>query len=298
MKKIVALFMVLLVSVSLYAKGDLHIFDVENSKGGITPSKIADVLSKNGFTIALSSEMTTPFKKQFQTSDFKVFTLLTVVDKKFSQELVSKYPNAGIFIPMGVGIYQGNNEKVLHVSVLTSDAQAKIIGIKNNKILKSIESDVLKALTAALPDAKQKLSEDSLKESRNLITLYELKLDGTDWESAKQELDMNLQSAFSPHGFVMPASMDFDADVFLDDKVQNPFDFYETYSICKLPVIHTVAGTRPEAAAFAPCSLMVYKKKGENKIVLGFPAVYNWLSSARVQDKEAHDVLMGNQTAT
>jgi len=40
---------------------------------------------------------------------------------------------------------------------------------------------------------------------------------------------------------------------------------------------------------------MVYKKKGEDKVVIGFPAVYNWMSSAKVQDTEAKAVLMKAQ---
>ncbi|MMZ71833.1 hypothetical protein D1872_354640 [compost metagenome] len=40
---------------------------------------------------------------------------------------------------------------------------------------------------------------------------------------------------------------------------------------------------------------MVYKKKDEDKIVVGFPSVYNWLSSARVEDKAAKKELLKAQ---
>ncbi|OHD78756.1 MAG: hypothetical protein A2023_07005 [Sulfuricurvum sp. GWF2_44_89] len=76
---------------------------------------------------------------------------------------------------------------------------------------------------------------------------------------------------------------------------KSPFDFYDTYSICKLKVIYTVAKTRPEAAAFAPCTLMVYKKKDADEIVMGFPGVYNWMSSARVDNSEAKETLLQAQ---
>ena len=295
MKTIVALIAALLLSVSLQASGDLHLFDVENGDGAITPEKIEEAFSKNGFSIGLNSEMNTPFKKQFQKTDFKVFTLLTVYHKKLSQDLVKKYPHAGVFVPMGVGIYQRSNENTLHVSMLTSDAQAKIVGIDDKKIFKSIESDALKVLKSVLPNAKHRLSEDSLKENRDLVTIYELSLDGADWKDAKEELEMNLENGFNPYGFVMPSFLDFNDEMSKEGSVETPFDFYETYSICKLKVIYTVSKTRPEAAAFAPCTLMVYKKKDEDKIVLGFPGVYNWMSSARVEDKEAKATLLKAQ---
>lgn len=285
MKKIVRFIAVLFMSSALQAAGDLHLYEVDNTNGAITPKTIEDALHKNGFLTGISSEMTGPFKKQFQQSDFKIFTLLTVVSPKLDNQLVQKFPHAGVFIPMGVGIYQKNDEKTLHVSILTSQAQAKIIGIDNNVMLQEKEKLAMKALSEALPNAKQFESEDSLKEGRNLVTLYEIKLDGSNWKDAKSQLEMSLEGGFVPRGFVMAATMDYDADIFQDGA--NGYDFYESYSICKLPVIYTVAKSRPEAAAFAPCTTMIYKKKDENKIVIGFPSVYNWLSSAKVEDKDS-----------
>ena len=295
MKKIISIVIALFMGAALHAAGDMHIFDVENADGAITPQKIEEVFHKNGFLTGVRSEMTTPFKKQFQSSDFKVFTLLTVSHPKLDDALVKQFAHAGVFIPMGVGIYQNNNERTLHVSILTSDAEAKIIGIANNKILQEKENLAIKAIKEAMPNAKESLSEDSLKESRGLVTIYELKLDGAKWEDAKGQLEMGLEGGFVPRGFVMAASMDYDADIFQEDGKENPYDFYESYSICKLPVIYTVAKSRPEAAAFAPCTTMVYKKKNEDKIVIGFPAVYNWLSSAKVEDKEAKESLLKAQ---
>lgn len=295
MKKVVLVLIALFMSVSSYATGDLHLFDIDNKDGSLTPQTIEKAFVKNGFSIALNNDMTKPFEKQFQKSDFKIFTLMTVYEPKLGNKLIQMEAKAGVFIPMGVGIYQANGENSLHVSLLTSEAQAKIIGIPNNDILKKIETLALKSVREALPKAKEYLSEDSLKENRNLLTMYEYKLSGGDADSAKGEIKMNLEGNFAPHGFIMPSTMDFDADVFDNNDNANAFSFYETYSICKLPVIYTVAKSRPEAAAFAPCTLVVYKKKSDDKIMLGFPAVYNWLSSAKVEDKEAKATLLKAQ---
>ena len=294
MKKIIILVTAFICVVSLQAKGDLHLFSVDNKAGKITPTTIEEAFSKNGFSIGVNSEMNTPFKKQFQKTTFKIFTLLTVYHTKLSQDLVKEHPQSGVFVPMGVGIYQATNEDTLHVSVLTAEAQAKILGT-DTKILERIESETLKAIKAVMPKAKYTLSEDSLKESRALVTRYELDLDGEDWAEGKEELEMNLESGFEPLGFVMPGFIDYNEELTQEGSVESPYDFYDTYSICKLKVIYTVALTRPEASAFAPCTVMVYKKKDEDKIVMGFPAVYNWMSSAKVDNKDAHAVLMKAQ---
>ena len=294
MKKIVSLIVAIFSASVMYAQGDLHLYDVNNEKGSITPETIEKAFKDNGFKISVNSEMNVPFKKQFQKTKFKVFTLLTVYHAKMSQDLVKKHPDAGVFTPLGVGIYQGLNEDTLHVSTLTSEAQAKILGF-DDKLLKSIEKEVLKSIKQALGNAKHSYSEDSLKENRKLITKYEFDLDGEDSEEMKEELEMALENGFKPFGFVTPNYMDFNEEMSQDGKIETPFDIFVTYSICKLKVIYTVSQSRPEAAAFAPCTLMLYKKKGEDKIILGFPAVYNWMSSAKVEDKEANAVLLKAQ---
>jgi len=294
LKKIIAFTVALFCAVSLQAKGDLHLYEVSNKDGKITPLVIEEALTKGGFSVDLNSEMNGPFQKQFQKTTFSIFTLMTMHHPSLSVELVKQYPQAGAFTPMGVGIYQAKGEDSLHLSILTADAQAKILGT-DTKLLKQIESAVLKVMNTAFPKAKYTLSEDSLKESRSLITQFEMDLDGEDWEEMKEEFEMNLEAGFEPFGFVMPGYLDFNEEMTKEGSVESPYDFYTTYSICKLPVIYTVALSRPEASAFAPCTTMVYKKKDEDKIVVGFPAVYNWMSSAQVTDAESHKVLMKAQ---
>ncbi|MCK9473241.1 DUF302 domain-containing protein [Sulfurimonas sp.] len=289
MKKIVIFIVALVTASVVWAQGDLHIFDVDNKNGLITTEHIEEAFVKNGFGIGVNSNMIKPFMIQFKETEYKVFTLLTVYHEKLSFELLKKYPEAGVFLPMGVGIYQNKKEDTLHVSVLTSEAQEKILGF-SDAMIKEIEKEVLNVLNKALTGEKHRLSEDSLQESRDLVTKYELELEGEDVKVARENVILGLENGLSLYGFIVPSKLDVSGH--LDGSV---YDFYQTYSICKLPVIYTVSLTRPEAAAFAPCSLAIYKKKDEDKIVLAFPAVYNWLSSARVEDKDAKEVLLKAQ---
>ncbi len=41
-----------------------------------------------------------------------------------------------------------------------------------------------------------------------------------------------------------------------------------------------------EDGAFAPCSLYLEKKKGQNNMHVAFPSVYNWMSSMAIDNKE------------
>ncbi len=296
MKKIIVVLVALLSASLAFAQGDLHLFDVDNKAGNISSITIEKALKENGFDIGLRSEMNKPFKIQFKQTDFKSFTLLTVYHTKLSRELVLMYPQAGAITPMGVGIYQRLHDDTLHVSILTSQTQAKILGIKNNEILQAIESDLVKVLKVALPGANVRYSKDSLKEKRKLLTQYVLEMeDGDDPEETIEDLTMTLDGEFKTYGFIAAATADYNEVLTKGGSVESPYHFYRTYSICKLEVIYTVAKLRPEASAFAPCTTMIYQKKGSNDVVIGFPAVYNWMSSAIIDDKASQAVLLKAQ---
>jgi uncharacterized protein (DUF302 family) len=291
------LLVLLFVATNMLAQGDIKIFTVANDPKSDLPAVIEKTLEADGFYISANSEMNGPFNIQFKQSDYDVFHLLTVFNLKLSDALVKKYPDAGIFIPMGVGIYQAKGDKSLHVSVLTASAQAKILGLKTvDPLLTSIEKAVSASLMKAMPKATAAVSDENpLPAEGPLVSRFEMEVDADAWADSKDDLEMTIENGFKPAGFVMSNYTDYNYMLTQEGKVESPFDFYDTYSICKLKVIYNVAKSRPEAAAFAPCTLMVYKKKGDDKIVMGFPGVYNWMSSARVQDKNAREVLMKAQ---
>lgn len=270
--------------------GDLHLFSVSNADGKYNASVVEKALEANGFVISANSEMNGPFKIQFGQSDFSQFNLLTAYHKVHSESLVKAHPDAGIFVPMGFGIYQRAGDKELHVSILTAASMSKIAGFKAKEFA-LIEKEALATLKNALPNAKLTMSETSLPAEGKLLSRYVKKSSKESWSSDKEETEMMIEDGLKPAGFVMSNFTDY--NFVLGEK--SPFDFYDTYSICKLKVIYTVAKTRPEAAAFAPCTLMVYKKKDTNEIVMGFPGVYNWMSSARVSDPDGKAALLQAQ---
>lgn len=286
MKKIIGA--VLAGFLSLFG-GDLHLLSVSNADGKLTPELIEKAFEANGFVIAADSEMNGPFTKQFGSSDFTMFNLLTVIPKKQAASLVKSHPDGGIFVPMGVGIYQRKGDNNLHVSVLTAEAMKKIAGFDAPEFA-LIEKEVLFTLQKVLPGAKLTESETSLPAEGALLSRFVRPTDAASWSSDKDDTEMMIEEGLKPSGFVLSNFTDYNF-ILNDGAEPSPFDFYDTYSICKLKVIYTVAKTRPEAAAFAPCTLMVYKKKDADEIVMGFPGVYNWMSSARVSDPEAKEVL-------
>ncbi|MFZ2968399.1 MAG: DUF302 domain-containing protein [Sulfuricurvum sp.] len=293
MKKIAFYLWMILGVVALHAQGDLHEFSCPNPDGKVTPTMIEKGLEANGFVIAGNSEMTHPFQIQFGESDFSAFNLLTVYHAKHSAALVKNHADGGIFVPMSLGIYQRKGDKNLHVAVLTSQGQEKIAGFKAPEF-GAIEKLMVATLTKVLPQMTHTITKTSLPAQGKLVTRFVHSTEGQAWKKEKENVEMMIEDGLKPAGFTLSNFTDYQF-VLTDKGGTSPFDFYDTYSICKLKVIYTVAKTHPEASAFAPCTLMVYKKKDANEIVMGFPSVYSWLSAAQVNDAEGKAVLLQAQ---
>jgi uncharacterized protein (DUF302 family) len=184
------LLVLLFVTTNILAQGDIKIFSVENDPKSDLPTVIDTTLDADGFYISANTEMNEPFKIQFKQSDYEVFHLLTVFHLKLSDALIKKYPDAGIFVPMGIGIYQATGDKSLHASILMAEAQSKILGMKSvEPLLASIEQKVTASLKKAMPNATVVISNDNaLPAEGPLVSRFELEVDADDWADAKDEL--------------------------------------------------------------------------------------------------------------
>ncbi len=270
---------------------DIQIFTSANADGKITPKTIEAAFEKAGFFVSENRDMNFPFKIQFKETSYDTYNLFTFYNKEAILALVKEYPQIGMFAPLSMSIYMRKGDTKISVSSLTPAAIAKILKIPadNASLVKS--GKMLKeALKAAMPEGKfETLSYTVQKPTGALVTSYTMEMDPEEWEDEKEEFQMEFEGTLSPNGFVMAGFNDLNHD-FKESKYE-VYDFYDVYSICKLPVIYTVAKVRPEAGAFAPCSLHMYKKKGENTMHIAFPSTYNWISSMAIDDKESLKVL-------
>lgn len=288
--KLMRVIMIALLSVVwLSANEDFIVYKVDNSAGKITPKTIESVLRQEGYAVLVNRDMNGPFKKQFQKTTFDTYNLLTAYHKKHNAALVIHDPKGGIFTPFSLAIYQKKGEKFLHVSFLSAKVQSKILG-KNEKYFKTIEEANKKTLLKALPGAVvEKLSYKPIPSEKKLITSFVVEVDDDEADDNKDELEMVIDSGLKPIGFIKAGFNAYDVD--LDEAKNEDYDFYDTYSLCKLKVIYNVAITHPEAGAFAPCTMAVYHKVGSGKTVIAFPNVYNWISSLALKDKTLIGIL-------
>ncbi len=288
------LLIVLISFVVLYGN-DVNVISQENKDGKVTPKTIEAEFKKMGFYISDNRDMNIPFMKQFDKTDFKIYNLFTLYHVDSVHNLAKQYPKIGLFTPMSMAIYTKKGEDRIHVSFLTIDAMSKITGIPiDNKDLVNIGTLVKKTLFKALPKGEYETFEYQIsKTQKDLVTKMNIELDPTEWEDMSEGIIEEFEAGIELNGFVQAGFTDIAYD--FKKEGDDTFDLFVSESICKLVVIYSVAKTRPEAGAFAPCSVSMYKKKGDNTMYVEYPNVYNWIASLTIKDAEAISQLLNAQ---
>ena len=279
-----------------YAAHDVQILSADNTDGKITPKTIESAFEKAGFFINDNRDMNVPFKNFSEGKKYKIYNLFTIFKKDLVLKLVKKYPNIGLFSPMSMSIYQENGNNKISVSSLSVAAMAKIMGIPADDVdLLAYGKLVQDTLKLALPNGTtEKVSYEMKKADGPLIYTAQLKMeDDADWEEVKDDFQMAFEGELPGKKFVMAGFNDLNYD-FEESKFEE-YNYYDVYSICYIEVIYTVSLKHPEAGAFAPCSLYMYNKKDTNTVEMGFPSVYNWISSLAIEDKASIDILLHAQ---
>ena len=275
---------------------DIRIFSADNGQGKITVKSIEKAFKANGFTIVGNNDMNAAFQKRFGgKKDFKMYRLMFVHNPEISTQLIKEYPRFGLLSPLSTSVYSKDG-KTINISSLSLRGISRVSGVpETNTKLIELYAQMTKALQEALPQGKFKeLSYKKIRPDGELITKFKfvLKNEG-DIEEAKENYQETMEGEIESLGFIVAGFYPVNED--LVEKGIKDYDFYDTYAICKLEVIYPVHKAHPEVGAFAPCTMFMYKKKGEKFTYLGYPSVYNWIMSTNIYDDESLKPLIDAQ---
>lgn len=277
------------------ASNDIQIYTADNSKGKITGASIEKTFEDAGFEITAHNDMNVAFKGKFQKTHHKMYRLFGSYKMDLVLELIKISPRAAVLTPLSMSIYMKNDSNDISMSSLTLQAMAKITGIPaSNKHLVAYAKLIKSTLEKALPNGSyEKIKYSPTKPAGELITAFSFELEEMgSADSITEEIEgyqEELEGSLSTAGFVMPY-INTIGDEFIElgyDK----YDSFTVYSICKLSVIFQVSKNNPEAGAFAPCTLTMFKEKGSSEVHMEYPSVHNWVSSLGLKDKASLDVL-------
>lgn len=296
MKRLAAA-LLLTFGVAANAAQDIRIYTADNQGGKINPVGIEKAFTDAGFYLTGINNMNIPFDAKYKKHPHELYYLMTVHKKDFVNKIAKKYPEIALFTPLSMSIYTRNGDKTISISSMSANGIAKVTGIPaDNADLAAYMKDVADTLAKALPNGKfENLNYKIAKPEGDLVKRFTMEMDVKDdeIEDEAEGIQEELEAGLETGGFVVAGFNQLAAE--FANTGNDIYDFFDVYSLCKVPVIYEVSKTHPEAGAFAPCVLYMYKKKGEKVVHFAYPSVYNWFSSIDVADKESKEVLLKAQ---
>jgi len=289
MKKIsmilASLFLVLGVSIcsaDTTNKQNIQIFSADNSKGVINAKSIEKAFNDSGVVVDVNNDMNSIFSKRYGAVHHKKYNLAIFTNSKIVLKLMDKYPSIGLITPLSMSIYS-DDAKNINISTLSLTGMARItkIPVTNNDLI-AYSKLVDVALHKALKNGKYLAVNHNIKPSGKSLTTdfsieFELEDDVT-YVDLKNEFKEELESELAPVGYLIPKSYSLK---------HSDYDFFDTYSIIRFNAIYPVSKNHPDAGAYAPFSLVIYKKKDENTVHISFPSINNWISDLGITDKKS-----------
>ena len=279
-------------SASATSEQNLRIFSSDNSKGSMNAKSIEKAFNASGVHVDVNNDMNSIFSKRYGFVHHKKYNLAIFTNKKILTKLMGKYPTIGLITPLSMSIYE--NDNTINVSTLSLAGMSRITKIPaTNPDLIAYAASVDKALHKALPNGKYLTVSHNKKISvGSLVTAFEVELEVEEDVSiieAKDAFKEEFESELGPVGFLIPKSYSVE---------HSDYDFFDTYSIIRFNAIFPVSKNHPDAGAYAPFSVVFYKKKGEDTAHIAFPSITNWVSDLDISDaktvtvvKETHNMV-------
>jgi uncharacterized protein (DUF302 family) len=268
---------------------NLQVFSVDNTKGTINAKSIEKAFNASGLVVDVNNDMNSIFSKRYKHVHHKNYNLAIFHNDKSIIKLIKKYPSIGLITPLSMSIYSDDAKHTINISTLSLAGMARITQIPlSNPDLIEYAKHIDTAVHAALPNGAYSTVNHSTKAKDNLTTVFTSKLEieeGSNITEAKESFEEEFVGELGPVGFLVPKSYKLQDELFKANGVSD-YDFFDTYSIIRFNVIYPVSKNHPDAGAYAPFSLAIYKKKGEDAIHIIYPSIDNWISDLDISDKE------------
>ncbi len=279
--KVMFLFLLLGLNISLAnASQNLQVFSSSNPKAKINAQTIEKAFNESGVHVDVNNDMNSIFSKRYAKVHHKKYNLAIFTHAKLVTKLMSKYPSIGLITPLSMSIYSGK-QGTINIATLSLAGMSRITNIPvTNRDLIAYSKAVDKALHKALPNGKYISVKHSANTNKELRSEFTIKLeleDGASYADVKDEFKEEFEGELSPVGFLVPKSYSFK---------HKDYDFFDTYSIIRFNAIFPVSKNHPDAGAYAPFSLVMYKKKDEENMHIAFPSIDNWIKDLDINDED------------
>jgi uncharacterized protein (DUF302 family) len=224
-------------------------------------------------------------------SDFKEtldnLGFFSVTNDAGLRPLLLKAPELGGFSPFNLHIFKRKGEDKTYVGHVMPETMLDIVGVTDPAVRKDFTAlfPALDALVEKEVGGKAEYVEyKSLTKSP--MMKFELEFERPeDLSEFVDEFQEQFEGTFEENKYIIAGYKNFKEAYNDMEEEFDRYDKYWVYSLCHFVFSESIFNKgRPEAGAFAPCSMYMYIEKGSNILHIGMPKLENWTSVVGIKD--------------
>lgn len=204
------------------------------------------------------------------------------------REILIKAPQAAGFQPFNLHIYKKKEENKTYIGHIVPETMLDITGVTDPAARKAYV-DMYAPLDKWVTDnfgGKVEISEYKAPLPAKPMMTFEIDVDREgDLTDFIDDFQGTLEEAFEEKKYIIAGYKNF-KETYTD--LELPFEEYDkffVYGLCHFTYSYNIFNKgRPDAGAFAPCSMYFYIKAGSDKMIVGMPRLASWTAVMNITD--------------
>jgi len=229
------------------------------------------------------------YKEQFGFTALDTLGFMSIANEGVVKPLLNIDPRLGAFTPFNLLAYKLKNEDKTTITHLTPEVMLDTIGITDEKV-RSTFIESFKPLDKVM-DETLKVKPKYIKiasMAQNRMMNFEIPFKrGDDLEDTIDDFQSNFEEKFEKSKYLIAGYLNM-KDTDGKDTIPD-YDAFWVYSLCHMEFSYEMFDGKnplPISGLFAPCSMYMYIRKGEDKIVVGMIRLSNWAALLGIKDSK------------
>ena len=241
----------------------------------------------------------TVYEQNFGSTVLETLNFDSLIQDEKIRPLLNIDPRIAAFTPFNLHMYRLKSDKKTVITHLTPEAMLDILEITDSKVRSTFIS-MFPALDKEIEKKYGSKPEKVALQGRALDTMMNLEIpfeEPDDIDDFLDEFQEKFEATFERKGYIIAGYYNMkESPNSEDEEVLADYDSFWSYDLCHIPFSYAVfdgPNAKPIAGIFAPCSMYIYVKHGENKLVIGMPTLHAWASALGITDKKQLEKMDG-----
>ncbi|MFZ2890071.1 hypothetical protein [Sulfuricurvum sp.] len=232
------------------------------------------------------------YKTKYGGTNLDNLGFFSITNDKAVGPLLLKEPALGGFSPFNLHIFKKQGEDKTYVGHVSPETMLDIVGVK--------DAEVRKQFIASFPELDKMVEKEIGSKTQTVeykalpakpMMTFEVSFErGASLDAFISDFQGKFEEKFEANKYIIAGYKDIKGSM-TDNNIEfGRYDAYWVYSLCHFKFSEGIFNQgRPDAGAFAPCSMYMYVEKGSNKLIVGMPRLENWIAVMGINDPKMVD---------